>query len=50
MDRLEKAISTYINLGSDFTSACHMSLFLVAEEWLSAVQLSGGRSLFKFKV
>lgn len=32
MDRLEKAMSTYINIGSDFASACHMSLFLAAEE------------------
>lgn len=34
VDRLKKAVSAHINTGSDFASAWHMSLFLVAEEWL----------------
>lgn len=47
VDRLKKAVSAHINTGSDFASAWHMSLFLVAEEWLLTVQLKGEGSLFK---
>lgn len=47
VDRLEKTMSTYINIGSDFASACRTSLFLVAEKCLLTVQLSRDRSLFR---